>query len=67
MVSWFLKDFCIHHRPGRFFFEARKVPQKIFFQWRSCTFFSSLPKDPAILKILLFVVIHDGGSKTLRR
>ena len=25
-----------------YFFEARKVPQKIFFWWWSCTFFSSL-------------------------
>ena len=27
----FHRGFCIHHRPGKFFFEARKVPQKIFF------------------------------------
>ena len=32
----------IHHRPGKFFFEARKVPQKIFFRWWSRTFYSSL-------------------------
>ena len=39
----FYRVFCIHHWPGKFFFAARKVPQKIFFRWWSCTFFSSLP------------------------
>ena len=35
----FLWGFCIHHWPGKSFFEARKVTQKIFFRWWSCTFF----------------------------
>ena len=29
----------LHHRPGKIFFEARKVLQKIFFGWWSCTLF----------------------------
>ena len=41
MVSWFFGGFCIHHRPGKFFFETRKVLQKIIFQWWLCTFFFS--------------------------
>ena len=35
-------DMGFHHRLGKFFFEARKAPQKNFFRWWSCTFFSSL-------------------------
>ena len=27
-VSWFSRGFCIYHRPGKFFFKARKVLQK---------------------------------------
>ena len=41
---WFLQGFCIHHRPGMFFFEAKRVLQKIFFRWWLCTpfFFSEI-------------------------
>ena len=42
MVYLVFMGFCIHHRPGKFFFEARKVLQKILFRWWSCTLFSSL-------------------------
>ena len=42
--SWFLLGFGIHHQPGKFFFEARKVLQMIFFRWWLCTFSSSLQK-----------------------
>ena len=39
---WFLQVFCIHHWPGKVFFETRKVVQQIFFQWWSCALCSSL-------------------------
>ena len=39
MAFLVFSGFCIHHRPGKFFFEGRKVPQMIFFRWWSCTFF----------------------------
>ena len=42
VFPFFLGGFGIHHRRGKLFFEARKVPQKIFFRWWSCTLFSSL-------------------------
>ena len=38
----FIRLVCIHHRPGTFFFETRKVLQNIFIRWWLCTFFSSL-------------------------
>ena len=31
-----------HHWRGKFFYEAKKVVQKIFFRWWSCTLSSSL-------------------------
>ena len=47
MVFLVFIGFCIHHRPGKFFFAARKVLQKIFFRWWLCTLFSSLDKGPS--------------------
>ena len=44
LVSY--RVFCIHHRPGKFLFEARKVLQMISFRWWSCTLFSSLKWGP---------------------
>ena len=38
------------------FLEARKVPQKIFFQWWSCTLFSSLCKSRALIS---FIRLND--------
>ena len=38
----FLQGFCIHHRPGKFFFEARKVPKRFSFGGGRVCFFSSL-------------------------
>ena len=37
--------FCVHRRPGKLFFEARKVPPKIFFRWWLCTLLPSLCKE----------------------
>ena len=42
MVFLVFTGLCIHYRPGKFFFEARKVPQMIFFRWWPCTLFPSL-------------------------
>ena len=39
----FYRGRCFHHRPGKFFFEPRKLPQKIFFRWWSCMLFLLCP------------------------
>ena len=52
----------IHHRPGKFFFEARKVPQKIFFRWWSCTFLSLC--SGALCRTLC-KTLHAKGPKDL--
>ena len=44
LSGFFIWSFCIHHRLGKFFFEAKNVLQWIFFRWWLCTPFSSLSK-----------------------
>ena len=46
ILHWAAK---IYHRPGKFFFEARKVPQMIFFWWWSCTLSSCLTSSCFVL------------------
>ena len=41
---FFLYGLCIYYQPGKFFFEARKVPQKIFKACRSCPIFRPFPR-----------------------
>ena len=61
--------FCIHNWPGKFFFAARKVPQKIFFRWWLCTLFPSLEMDLKLTKNRLKVDSLQGvrwGACSLR-
>ena len=37
----FLEGFCIHHRPGKFFFEARKFSKRFSFGGGCVRFFLS--------------------------
>ena len=49
--SFFWGGLCIHHRPGKFFFAARKAPQKIFFSVVVvCVFFRRPTMEPFSVK-----------------
>ena len=61
MVFLVFTGFCIHHRPGKFFLETRKVPQRIFFRWWLCTLFSSLS-----LFFFLFSPLQSGKKQEKR-